>query len=416
MEKYSALLEEHPNDIDFSLLEDCTSKRFVEYYFKQFGTLPSKEVFEQETGIQLPKEHAPWKYYETKLKEEKFVREAIPALTNFNEEYDKDQKKALLDLRERLMSLVEPETMQEPVSLIHDLGRFERFKNNDNQRILTGLKPLDDLSGGLSRKDDFVIISARLGVGKSWVALAMATNMCLAGYNVGVYSGEMTPDEVGARMDSFVSHLSNYALTRGKDVDLTEHKEKLSQITGDLRVLHPSQIRRNAQPSDLRKFVKDYNLDVLIIDQISLMMPDGRSSQMWSTHERVAELSLQLKTLQQELQIPIVAVNQLNREAAQQEADASNLAGSDRLGQDATLIIALKKKDDVLQMKILKARSFRVPDAPLEFTWDIDKGILEPRLSAMDAVRAKITKAKATEAARQTETQSQSQEGDDEIW
>jgi len=418
MELYAALLTERPKDIEFQLLEDTQYKQFVVKYFNQFGELPSTKTFEEEFNIELPKDFAPWQFYYDKLKEEQFIKEAVPALEQFNNTYATDQKAALLALRDKLSKLIEPTHEANSVSIINDTSRFERFKQSDGQRILTGLKPLDDLSGGLSRKDDFMIISARLGVGKSWVALAIAVNMAVNGYRVGVYSGEMTPDEVGARADSFISHISNFALTRGRDIDLTEHRKRLAEITGDLYVLHPSQLKRNAQPSDLRRFAKDRNLDCLVIDQISLMMPDGRASQMWSTHERVAELSLQLKTLQQELQIPIVAVNQLNREAAQQEADASNLAGSDRLGQDATLIVALKKKDDMLQMKVLKSRSFRLPDAPLEFTWDIDKGILEPRLSAMDAVRAKTMKAKAVEATKALEPEDTEPkvEGSDEIW
>ena len=419
MEIYSALLTDRPKDVDLHLLEDSQYKQFVMNYFNQFGELPSIKTFENEFNIELPKDFAPWQFYADKLKEELFIKEAVPALEQFNDTYASDQTSALLTLRDKLAKLIEPTHEVNSVSIINDTSRFERFRQTDGQRILTGLKPLDDLSGGLSRKDDFMIISARLGVGKSWVALAIAVNMAVNGYRVGVYSGEMTPDEVGARADSFISHISNFALTRGREIDLTEHRKKLAEIKGDLYVLHPSQLRRNAQPSDLRRFAKDRQLDCLVIDQISLMMPDGRASQMWSTHERVAELSLQLKTLQQELQIPIVAVNQLNRDAAQQEADASNLAGSDRLGQDATLIVALKKKDDMLQMKILKSRSFRLPDAPLEFTWDIDKGILEPRLSAMDAVRAKVTKAKAVEATKALEPapgEKPSSVGDDEIW
>ena len=149
----------------------------------------------------------------------------------------------------------------------------------------------------------------------------------------------------------------------------------------------------------MRKFAKEYELDCLIIDQLSLMEPDGmRGGQ---TFERNALLSFQLKSLQQELQIPLVAVNQINRAGAQQEADSSNLSGSDRFGQDATLVIILSKKEDVLKMKIDKARSFRVPENPFEFTIDYDKGILESRLSGMDAVKAKLQKEKAVETTRE---------------
>lgn len=415
MERFAALLRDKPADVDFSLFESSKEKKFVKDYYDRFGVLPEKEVFEQEFETTLPEVSAPWAFYEQKMKEERFIRQALPALSSFNENYERDQKQALISLRENLMSLIEPEDRLEPVSIVRDLSRYKRFKDRDNTRILTGLKPLDDASGGLSKKDEFMIISARLGVGKSWLTHYIAQSMCKAGYRVGIYSGEMSEDEVGARFDSLLSHVSNFALTRGREVNLEEHMRNLQQIEGDELVLTPRHLRHNATPSDLRKFAKEYQLDCLFIDQLSLMEPDGMRG--GEDYERKARLSYQLKSLQQELLIPIVAVSQLNRGAAGQEADTSNIAGSDRIGQDATLILALARKDDVLKVKVLKARSFRVPEQPWEFTWDVDKGILEPRLSAMDSVRARVEQARARQRveddnARQAATQS----GDADIW
>lgn len=417
MELYASLLTNKPHDIDFTLFEETREKKFLKFYYDKYGELPDRNVFEKELEVELPESFAPWSFYENKLKEEKFVRDALPALVNFNKNYETDQKEALVKLREQLLTLAEPSSQFAPVSIIKDLSRYMRFKDRENTRIPTGIVPLDEASGGLSKKDEFLIISARLGIGKSWIAHSIAANMARAGYRVGFYSGEMSEDEVGARFDSLTSHLSNYGLTRGLDLDLTEHISKLEKIEGDLLVLTPEHIRRNARPSDLRKFARQYELDCLFIDQLSLMEPDGDIR--GEHHVKVSHLSLQLKTLQQELRIPIVAVNQLNRGAVGQEPDASNLAGSDRIGQDATMILALGRKDDVLKVKVLKARSFRIPEQPWEFTWDIDKGILEPRLSAMDAVRARVAQAQARQVvadAQALETVTSTSEEDDEIW
>ena len=417
MEVYASLLKDKPNDIDFELFEESREKKFVVFYYNKFGELPAREVFEKELEVKLPETFAPWTYYENKLREEKFIKDALPALTNFNKSYEKDQKEALVSLREQLMSLAEPTSQMKPVSVVRDLSRFERFKDTENARIPTGIAPLDEASGGLSMKDEFMIISARLGIGKSWLAHSIATNMTRAGYKVGFYSGEMSEDEVGARFDSLTSHVSNFALTRGLDLDLTEHFKTLEEIEGDLWILTPEHLRRNARPSDLRKFAKLYDLDCLFIDQLSLMVPDGdiRGEQ----HVKMSELSFQLKTLQQELRIPIVAVSQLNRGAVGQEPDASNISGSDRIGQDATMILALRRKDDVLKIKVLKSRSFGTPGQAWEFTWDIDKGILEPRLSAMDSVKAKIKQAAARQGVKDAiegKVEFEADSGDDEIW
>lgn len=417
MDLIAALLRETPDDIDLSLLPNTREATFIKQYVSRYGELPPQNVFEKEFEP-LPAEHAPWAFYENKLHEEKFIREALPALTNFNQAYEKDQKQALLDLREKLVDLAEPRQRTKGVSIIKDTSRFETFKQQDGARILTGIQPLDEASGGLAKKDEFMIVSARLGIGKSWLAQYIAKSMCANGHRVGIYSGEMSEDEVGARIDSLLSHISNFALTRGKDVDLTQHKETLAALEGDIIVLTSKHLKRNATPKDLKKFIIDEQLECIIIDQLSLMEPDGNTRGM-AGFEKMAQLSLQLKTLQQELQVPVIAVSQLNRGAAQQEADASNLAGSDRIGQDATLILALGRKDDTLKVKVLKTRSFRRPEQPWEFTWDIDKGILEPKLSAMDAVKARITQAKARDAARaatEVAATTTQDDNDDEIW
>lgn len=411
MEELIALLEYKPADIDWSLFEQNDQTQFVKKYYDDYGELPSKEVFLQEFSITEHDAIAPWQFYKKKLQDEKFIREAIPVLTSFNDEYSGDQKQALVNLRERLLSIAEPEQSCVPTSVVRDTSRYETFKS-DAGRILTGVKPFDEASGGLSKKDDFMVISARLGIGKSWFAHAMATNMCLAGLRVGLYSGEMSEDEVGARFDSLMSHVSNYAITRGKDIDLTEHKVALTQVQGDLLVLTASHLKHNARPSDLRKFVKEYDLDCLFIDQLDLMEPDGRVGR--EDFEQKSALSFQLKSLQQQLRIPIVLVCQLNRAAAQQEADNSHIAGSDRIGRDATIVLALSRKEDTLRVKVMKARSFRLPDTPWEFAWDIDKGILEPKLSAMDAIKAKVKQAKAQQAVDNAEQETQTE--DDEIW
>lgn len=231
-----------------------------------------------------------------------------------------------------------------------------------------------------------------------YVALAMAKQ----GLNVGLYSGEMTEYEVGARIDTWLTHVNNFDLTRGRLTDSTAQQEAYAtEVKGKILVITPKHLGRNATPNDLRKFAKEQNLSVLLIDQLSLMQPDG--IQRRESFEQFSSLSMQLKALQQELRIPIVAVSQLNREAMKEEVNAANIAGSDRIGQDATIILALERKDNEVTIKVLKARSFVVPPRGWPFTWDINLGVLSPVATALDAVRSKSAAAK-----KQDEIQAQS--------
>lgn len=113
--------------------------------------------------------------------------------------------------------------------------------------------------------------------------------------------------------------------------------------------------------------------------------------------------------------VPFILISQLNRGAQNEEATAANLAGSDRIGQDASLVVSLQRKDDRLRLKILKARSFKYDDSPMEFTWDVDRGKLEPALSGMAAVRARVQQARQQDevSSRSEDTQSQLSEWED---
>ena len=171
MEVYSSLLRERPSDVEFELFEESREKEFIVSYYSKFGELPPKEVFEKELEIELPSTTAPWRFYENKLREEKFIRDALPALVNFNKNYEKDQKAALLKLREQLLSLADPSSQFEPVSIIRDLSRYERFKDKDNARIPTGIVPLDKVADLKNIVYYFGEISIASHGGNSWLLI-----------------------------------------------------------------------------------------------------------------------------------------------------------------------------------------------------------------------------------------------------
>ena len=318
------------------------------------------------------------------------MRDANKFIEQFNVSYVNDPKSAILGLRDAFTKLNEPAASSfMPANIAAQTKeRWERFKLRQGARIKTGIVPFDEASGGISPDDEFMILSARLGQGKSFVLHFIALEMAKQGLNVGLYSGEMSEDEVGSRIDTWLTHVSNFDLTRGKLDDSTAQVEAYArEVPGNILVLTPHHIGRNATPSDLRKFVKEQNLSVLLIDQLSLMQPDGKQSS--EMNQQFASLSMQLKSLQQELRVPIVAVSQLNRAAAQEEVNATNIAGSDRIGQDATIILALERKDNELIIKVLKGRSFKKPERGWSMTWDINTGVLSQQVTALDSVVAK---------------------------
>lgn len=410
--KLLALLTDRPEDIDWSVLDEKhPATKWCKNYYDSYGSLPTLELFAQECldeGEQ-PISTAPWAYYVREAADTKFVQQASKYLEKFNTDYAYDPKEAILALRKEFERLSDPHSSVEPADIAAQTKeRWEKFGLKQAPRLKTGIEPFDEASGGISPDDEYMILSARLGAGKSFILHYIALNLAKQGLSVGLYSGEMTEYEVGSRIDTWLTHVNNFDLTRGKFSDSTEQEKAYrEEVPGKILVITPRHIGRNATPSDLRKFVKEQNLSVLLIDQLSLMQPDGRQS--GEMFQQFANLSMQLKSLQQELRIPIIAVSQLNRAAAEQEVNATNISGSDRIGQDATIILALERKNNELVIKVLKARSFRRPDRGWILTWDINTGVLSQQLTALDSVQAHKAAAKAQDAISKTQSQVQPQ-------
>lgn len=389
-----ALLTDRPDDIDWSVFNDDPNHNallWVQQYYKDFGVLPSLELFAQECleEGEKPISTAPWSYYVKEAHDVQFVQEATKYLEVFNRTYANDPKQAILALRTKFSQLSEPNDSPEPADIAKQTKeRWERFALKQGARIKTGLAPFDEAAGGVSPDDEFMVLSARLGQGKSFILHYIALEMAKQGLNVGLYSGEMSEYEVGARIDTWLTHVSNFDLTRGRlvssDDQVLAYQE---QVPGKILVITPKHIGHNATPADLRKFCKDNLISVMLIDQLSLMQPDGLLSS--ASHENFASLSMQLKTLQQELRIPFVAVSQLNRAAQEEEVNAANISGSDRIGQDATIVLALERKNDELIVKVLKARSFKRPERGWTFGWDINTGVLNQQILAVDSIKAR---------------------------
>ena len=112
---------------------------------------------------------------------------------------------------------------------------------------------------------------------------------------------------------------------------------------GPLKVITPADIAGPATVSALQAFIEKEHLDILFIDQYSLLEDESRAR---VAHEKVANISKAVKNLQVLKQIPIISVSQMNRTKNEDNSqDTTQIAMSDRIGQDATVLLMLDKKD-----------------------------------------------------------------------
>jgi replicative DNA helicase len=194
---------------------------------------------------------------------------------------------------------------------------------------------------------------------------------------VGIYSGEMSERKVGYRFDTLASHISNSALTRGREHVKNDYREYISTLgdkyKGCLKVLTPSMISGPAGVNSLRAFIEKENLDILCVDQHSLLEDDRNAR---NPVERAANISKDLKNLQVMKKIPIIAVSQQNRASTETGVGTANIAQSDRISQDSTVILFLEQKDNILTMTLAKARD-ATNNKKLHYAADFDKGVFQ---------------------------------------
>lgn len=272
--------------------------------------------------------------------------------------------------------------------LVSDTSRYERYldmiANQSKYFIRTGYPELDKIITGIDRRNENMVIAARPGVGKSWVLLVIAAHAAMQGLTVGIYSGEMSVDKVGYRIDTIIGKIDNHKISHGDLYYKDYYKNYLDNLKvsgyGPIKVLTPNDIAGPATVDALQAFIEKEHLDILFIDQYSLLEDNSRAK---TTTEKVANISRAIKNLQVMKQIPIIAVSQMNRTKNEDKSqDASQIALSDRIGQDATVIIMLEKQDAEdpnhkgfhrMTLNIVKARDGG-DGRKLNYLWNLNTG------------------------------------------
>lgn len=272
----------------------------------------------------------------------------------------------------------------ESVDILHDTSRYntylEKTKDFNKFYVKTGFPELDKVIGGWDRNEELATIVARTNVGKSWVLLKTALAAAEQGLNVGIYSGEMTADKVGYRIDTLISHISNKSLTHGSIAVQNEYKEYIdslsNRIKGTIKVLTPTMIDGPAGVSALGLFIEKEKLDILFVDQHSLLEDDKKAK---NPVERASNISKDLKNLQVMKKIPIISVSQQNRVKNEDAkggltVDTAQIAQSDRIGQDSTCVLFLEKKDNLMKLTLVKSRDSE-NGKTLTYAVDVNTGV-----------------------------------------
>lgn len=265
------------------------------------------------------------------------------------------------------------------VDIISDISRYdsyvERSRDFSKFYVKTGFAELDNIIGGWDRTEELATIVARTNSGKSFVLFKCAVAAAEQGLNVGIYEGEMSANKVGYRIDTLISHISNSGITHG-NIELQNSYKKFldnikSTVKGPIRVLTPTMISGPAGVSSLRSFIEKDHLDILFVDQHSLLEDDRHAK---NPVERASNISKDLKNLQVMKKIPIISVSQQNRTSTENGVSTEHIAQADRIGQDSTVVLFFEQKDGILTMSLVKSRDSQ-NGVKIKYAVDFDKGV-----------------------------------------
>lgn len=274
----------------------------------------------------------------------------------YNESEDVD---VLLDRAEqRIFSIAQKSLTQNflPVkeALEEAFERIERLSKHQGapRGVPTGFNDLDNILAGL-QNSDLVILASRPSLGKSALALNVAANIAIAEkIPVGIFSIEMSKDQVVDRLIAGVANVDLWRLRTGRlsaegdDNDFLKIQHALGVLSeapiyiDDAAISNILQMRAMA-----RRLQADKGLGLIIVDYLQLMEPRNPSATMV---QQITEVSRSLKSLARELNVPVLALSQLSRAVEQRSPQIprlSDLRETGALEQDADVVLFIHRED-----------------------------------------------------------------------
>ncbi len=207
----------------------------------------------------------------------------------------------------------------------------------------TGFSDFDELTSGL-QPADLIIVAGRPSMGKTTIAMNMAENIAIKGDKpVAVFSMEMPGDSLAMRMMSSLGRIDQNKVRTGKLEDdewprLTSAINLLAEtklFIDDTPALTPTEVRARS-----RRLAREHGqLGLIVLDYLQLMQsPSSGENRV----QQISDISRGLKALAKELNVPVVALSQLNRNLEQRPNKRpvmSDLRESGAIEQDADLIV-----------------------------------------------------------------------------
>lgn len=308
-----------PSDIIVDQLKDCLSSTITSVFIKRDADV----IVNDYKAHRLDKFLNSIKVSPTNLKEQiRALQEELEVLQDKRQ----DKSKTLAEIAKE------------------NKGNY--FKEREVKPLYLGFDKLDELLGGLEG-GDMIVIGARPAVGKSALVTQITSNLAKQGKRIGFYNLEMQNKQVYER---FVVSESGIGLTRLRRAIkfLGDEEERFNKANETLEKSENIVITSGGAKSvsDIRSESRHMDYDIIIIDYMQLLKAE--TTYRGNRAAEVGEISRSLKSLAMELNIPIIALSQLNRASEgrdTKEPAMSELREAGNIEQDASVIILLWNLD-----------------------------------------------------------------------
>ena len=356
--------------------------KFLDNYVSEHNAMPTFDMINAATKSdlkdpgQLKEEHLDWLLLEFETFSRHKALEA--AILKGADLLEKGEYGPVEDLVKKAVQ----------IGLQKDLGtdywkdpkaRLEAIKDNNGQ-VSTGWASLDKkLFGGFNR-GELNIFAGGSGAGKSLFLANLGVNWASIGMNVLYLTLELSENLVSMRVDAMVTDIP----TRDIFKNIADVEMKVKMIGKKSGAFQVKYMPSGKTPNDIRSYIKEYEIktdkkvDVLLIDYLDLLMPNGAKVSAENLFIKDKYVSEELRNLAMELNTVFVTAAQLNRGAVEEiEFDHSHISGGLSKIQTADNVIGIftsraMRERGRYQIQLMKTRSSSGVGQKIDLEFDVD--------------------------------------------
>lgn len=359
-----------------------------DYYAKYKSTPTAEQLIQACPNFAFADPPSNFKSALDEIREQRLFNRCVKLIQDSGQKMEKNSNDGVRYLLAHLDELRLTDTIH-MTDLIHDSTRLREWedkkKNPTSYFIGSGFPELDKYMYGWNRKEEFALMMARSGVGKTMFLIKSAQASLEQGYTVVFYSPEMSVNTLGYRFDSAMAGFSNSSLMKGCPLsgDYANYIRDLENSNKHFYVVESKDFKFGGDDAvtvpKLRDMCNQVNADILFIDGFDYL-EDSRRRRTDSREDCLGHIAKDLITMSVEMSIPVVAAIQANRNGTDdtKELGTEHITGADKIGASCTRLIAMRNVGGAMQITLPKNRygvhSSQNNGVKVLYAWEADIG------------------------------------------